>query len=39
MNTEVPLSVRTPSLLGDYLRARRHEIAPEEVGIQRAPTT
>ena len=35
MNTEVPLSVRTPSLLGDYLRARRHEIAPEEVGIQR----
>ncbi len=35
MNTEAPLNVRTPSLLGDYLRARRHEIAPEEVGIQR----
>ncbi|MBB2986414.1 helix-turn-helix transcriptional regulator [Terracoccus luteus] len=35
MTTEVPLSVRTPSLLGEFVRARRHEIAPEEVGIRR----
>jgi transcriptional regulator with XRE-family HTH domain len=36
MTTDVPLSVRTPSPLGDFLRARRHQIAPEEVGIKRA---
>ena len=36
MTTDVPLSVRTPSPLGEFLRARRHELAPEEVGIKRA---
>ena len=36
MSTDIPLSVRTPSPLGEYLRARRHELAPEEVGIKRA---
>jgi transcriptional regulator with XRE-family HTH domain len=36
MTTDVPLSVRTPSPLGDYLRARRHALAPEDVGIKRA---
>src|SRR3954462_5180208 len=36
MTTDLPLSVRTPSPLGDFLRARRHQIAPEEVGIKRA---
>lgn len=35
MNTDVPLTARTPSPLGEYLRARRHAILPEEVGIQR----
>ena len=36
MTTDVPLSVRTPSPLGEFLRTRRHELAPEEVGIKRA---
>jgi len=36
MTTDVPLSVRTPSPLGEFLRARRHALAPEEVGIKRA---
>lgn len=36
MNPEVPLTVRTPSPLGEYLRARRKALAPEEVGIRRA---
>ena len=36
MTSDVPLSVRTPSPLGEFLRARRHELAPEEVGIKRA---
>ncbi|MEW1954310.1 helix-turn-helix transcriptional regulator [Terrabacter sp. NPDC080008] len=36
MTTDVPLSVRTPSPLGEFLRARRRELAPEEVGIKRA---
>ena len=36
MTTDVPLNVRTPSPLGEFLRARRHAIAPEEVGIKRA---
>lgn len=36
MKLNVPLSVRTPSRLGEFLRARRHELAPEDVGIKRA---
>src|SRR3954453_23308267 len=36
MTTDVPLSVRTPSPLGEFLRARRHQLAPEEVGIKSA---
>ena len=36
MSTDVPLSVRTPSPLGEFLRARRKELAPEDVGIRRA---
>jgi transcriptional regulator with XRE-family HTH domain len=36
MTTDVPLSVRTPSPLGEFLRARRHQLAPEAVGIKRA---
>jgi transcriptional regulator with XRE-family HTH domain len=36
MTSDVPLSVRTPSPLGEFLRQRRHELAPEEVGIKRA---
>ncbi len=36
MTSDVPLNVRTPSPLGDFLRARRHALAPEEVGIKRA---
>jgi transcriptional regulator with XRE-family HTH domain len=36
MSTDVPLSVRTPSPLGEFLRARRHQLAPEDVGIARA---
>lgn len=35
MTSDVPLTARTPSPLGDYLRARRRSIAPEEVGIKR----
>jgi len=35
MTSQVPLSVRTPSPLGEFLRARRHQVAPEEVGIKR----
>lgn len=35
MTTEVPLSVRTPSPLGEFVRARRREVAPEDVGIKR----
>lgn len=37
MPTDVPLTVRTPSPLGEYLRYRRHQLAPEDVGIRRAP--
>src|SRR5690242_21591548 len=36
MTTDVPLSVRTPSPLGEFLRARRKALAPEDVGIRRA---
>ncbi|MCU1535943.1 MAG: hypothetical protein JWP82_294 [Humibacillus sp.] len=36
MSTDVPLSVRTPSPLGEFLRARRRQLAPEDVGIARA---
>ncbi|MEO7448538.1 MAG: helix-turn-helix transcriptional regulator [Humibacillus sp.] len=36
MSTNVPLSVRTPSPLGEFLRARRRQLAPEDVGIARA---
>ena len=36
MSPDVPLSVRTPSPLGEFLRARRRGLAPEEVGIRRA---
>lgn len=36
MTTDVPLSVRTPSPLGDYLRARRQQLAPEDAGIKRS---
>ncbi|EWT00639.1 DNA-binding protein [Intrasporangium oryzae NRRL B-24470] len=36
MTSDVPLRVRTPSPLGDYLRARRQALAPEDVGIKRA---
>jgi transcriptional regulator with XRE-family HTH domain len=36
MSSDVPLSVRTPSPLGEFLRARRKALAPEDVGIRRA---
>ena len=36
MTTDVPLSVRTPSPLGEFLRAHRKQLAPEDVGIKRA---
>jgi transcriptional regulator with XRE-family HTH domain len=35
MSPDVPLSVRTPSPLGEFLRARRRALAPEDVGIRR----
>ncbi|HET7399445.1 MAG TPA: helix-turn-helix transcriptional regulator [Intrasporangium sp.] len=35
MSTDVPLSLPTPSPLGDFLRARRLQLAPEDVGIRR----
>ncbi len=35
MNNDVPLTVRTPSPLGEFLRARRRQLAPEDVGIRR----
>lgn len=36
MTTDVPVSVRTPSPLGEFLRTRRRELVPEEAGIRRA---
>ncbi|MDN5790352.1 MAG: helix-turn-helix transcriptional regulator [Micrococcales bacterium] len=36
MPTDVPLTVRTPSPLGEYLRSRRQALAPEDVGITAA---
>lgn len=36
MTTDVPLHVRTPTPLGDYLRRQRQRLAPEDVGIQRS---
>ena len=35
MSSDVPLGGRTPSPLGEYLRARRRALAPEDVGIRR----